>query len=217
MGLFEGYGIELEYMIVRADSLDVLPLSDEVLRSGAGRYVTDFDAGPVGWSNELVLHLLELKSNGPVKTFAGLGGLFRAHTVCINSILEPMGGRLMPTGMHPWMDPAKETRLWRRRYRKIYETYDRIFNCSRHGWANLQSVHLNLPFRGDEEFGRLHAAVRLLLPILPALAASSPAEEGRLSGLMDTRLFHYGKNQGRIPSISGKIIPEPVYSRCMPI
>jgi hypothetical protein len=30
---------------------------------------------------------------------------------------------------------------------------------------------------------------------------------------MDTRLCHYGKNQMRIPSISGKIIPEPVYSR----
>ena len=36
---------------------------------------------------------------------------------------------------------------------------------------------LNLPFSSDEEFGRLHAAIRLLLPLLPALAASSPLVE----------------------------------------
>ena len=67
----------------------------------------------------------------------------------------------------------------------MYEAYDRIFDCRGHGWANLQAVHLNLPFSGDEEFGRLHAAIRLVLPIMPAdrimasgLATSLPARAG---------------------------------------
>ena len=30
-----------------------------------------------------------------------------------------------------------------------------------------QSTHLNLPFYDDEEFAKLHAAVRMILPILP--------------------------------------------------
>ena len=81
----------------------------------------------------------------------------------------------MPTAMHPWMDPHDELRLWPHEYNAVYEAFNRIFDCRGHGWANLQSVHLNLPFADDREFGQLHAAIRLLLPVLPALAASSPS------------------------------------------
>ncbi len=77
----------------------------------------------------------------------------------------------------------------------------------------LQSTHLNLPFYDDEEFAKLHAAVRMILPILPALCASSPMLDGQLTGMMDTRLKYYKTNQARIPSITGKVIPEAVFSR----
>jgi len=79
--------------------------------------------------------------------------------------------------------------------------------------ANLQAVHLNLPFAGDEEFARLHAAIRLVLPILPALAASSPIVEGRVTGLVDSRLEAYRTNSRRFASITGQVIPERVYTR----
>jgi len=72
---------------------------------------------------------------------------------------------------------------------------------------------MNLPFSGDGEFGRLHAAVRLLLPVLPALAASSPFVEGRCTGILDNRLETYRHNQRRIPSITGRVVPEPVFTR----
>src|SRR5690606_17301416 len=81
------------------------------------------------------------------------------------------------------------------------------------GWANLQSVHLNLPFDGDEEFGRLHAAIRLVLPILPALAASSPLKDGHYTGLKDTRLDVYQSNQRKVPSIAGRVVPEQVFTQ----
>src|SRR5690606_36648123 len=73
--------------------------------------------------------------------------------------------------------------------------------------------HLNLPFYDDQEFARLHAAVRLILPILPALCASSPMLNGKFTGSYDTRLKYYKSNQNRIPSIAGRIIPEAVYSK----
>ena len=78
---------------------------------------------------------------------------------------------------------------------------------------NLQSAHLNLPFANDEEFGRLHAAVRLVLPALPALAASSPLQDGRLTDFADTRLEIYRHNARRLPIVSGRVIPEPVFTR----
>ena len=108
----------------------------------------------------------------------------------------------MPTAMHPWMDPHAEARLWPHEYNAVYAAFNRIFDCRGHGWSNLQSTHINLPFRGDEEFGRLHAAIRLVLPIIPGVAASSPAADGRLSGLLDSRLDAYRSNARRIPSIS---------------
>jgi gamma-glutamyl:cysteine ligase YbdK (ATP-grasp superfamily) len=209
--IFSAWGIELEYMIVARDSLAVLPVADEVLKAAAGAYV-DYEAGPVAWSNELVLHVIELKTNGPTPSLAGWSQRFLADVVRINGILEPLGGMLMPGAMHPTMVPARETRLWPHESSPVYQAYDRIFGCAGHGWSNLQSCHVNLPFSGDEEFGRLHAAIRVLLPILPALAASSPVVEGRVTGLLDNRLDAYRRNQARVPSICGAIVPEPVFT-----
>ncbi len=211
--LFEGFGIELEYMIVDAETLDVLPVCDSVLKAVSGTFDSEVGRGPLGWSNELVLHVIELKTNGPAPALDHLPGLFAADVREINGILERFGGRLLPTAMHPWMDPERDTRLWPHEYSRVYESCNRIFGCRGHGWSNLQSTHINLPFAGDGEFGALHGAVRLVLPLLPAIAASSPAADGGLTGFMDTRLEQYRKNQRAVPSITGQIVPEPVRGR----
>ncbi len=211
--LFEGYGVELEYMIVEGEGLRVLPVADRVLRDAGGEVISEIAVGPLRWSNELVLHVIELKTNGPAASLEGLGEIFAEHVGRVNGLLAPLGGRLMPTAMHPWMDPFREMRLWPYENGPIYEAYNRIFGCQGHGWANLQSAHLNLPFADDREFARLHAAIRLILPILPALAASSPVMDGRPTGLVDNRLEVYRVNQALIPSVTGRVIPEPVYSR----
>lgn len=211
--LFEAYGVELEYAIVDARSLAVLPVCDEVIRAVAGDYLSEIEQGAISWSNELALHVVELKTSGPAPRLAPLPREFQEQIARIDDLLSQRGGRLMPSAMHPWMEPAREMRLWPHGYSPVYEAFDRIFDCRGHGWANLQSVHLNLPFAGDEEFARLHAAVRLVLPLLPALAASSPVVEGELTGLMDTRLEVYRSNARRIPSVTGEVVPEPIFSR----
>lgn len=210
--LFEGFGVELEYMIVQRDTLDVLPIADRLLEDVRGTPGSDYELGSLAWSNELVLHVIELKTNGPAASLVGLAEQFQEHVSQINRRLAPHGACLMPTAMHPWMSPERETKLWPHECNDIYRAFDRIFDCRGHGWSNLQSTHLNLPFANAEEFGRLHAAIRLLLPILPALAASSPLVEGRLTGLADTRLEYYRDNAARVPSVSGGVIPEPAYT-----
>lgn len=211
--LFAGYGIELEYMIVDRDSLDVRPVTDLLLKQVAGTIVNEVEVGPLCWSNELVLHVIELKTNGPARSLDGLASVFQDGIVQVNQSLQGMNARLLGTAMHPWMDPHRETVLWPHDNSPIYKSYNRIFDCRGHGWSNLQSMHINLPFCGDEEFGRLHAAIRLVLPLLPALAASSPIYSGTTSGLLDNRLEFYRHNQHKIPQIAGQIIPEPVFSR----
>lgn len=218
--LFEAVGVELEYMIVDRATLDVRPVADKLLLQAAleagtsfdGDQPTEFEFEGVVWSNELASHVIELKTEEPARTLTGLSAMFDESVERINTLLAPMGCRLLPTGMHPWMDPAREMKLWSHAYSEVYEAFDRIFGCKGHGWANLQSVHINLPFRGDEEFGRLHAAIRLLMPILPALAASSPAMDGRLTGLLDNRLEVYRTNSSKLASMTGRVIPEPLFT-----
>lgn len=217
--LFEGFGVELEHMIVDRATLDVRPISDEVLREGAGTTGVASDVEipetGIGWSNELVLHVLEHKTVAPVPTLAGLAAKFDDSVARVNALLaaKGRGAKLMPSAMHPWMDPMREMRLWPHDNGPIYAAFDRIFGCTGHGWANLQSVHLNLPFSGDREFGRLHAAIRLVLPLLPAIAASSPIMDGKPTGVADNRLAVYRTNARRVPSVAGRVIPEPVYTR----
>jgi glutamate---cysteine ligase / carboxylate-amine ligase len=210
--LFQAFGVELEYMIVDAKSLDVRPITDRVLEAVAGEITSDFDAGTITWSNELTAHVIELKTSDPAQALDPLPQAFQESVSRINTVLQPMGARLMPSAMHPWMDPHRELVLWAHDNSSIYEAFNRIFDCRGHGWANLQAVHLNLPFTGDAEFARLHAAIRVLLPILPALAASSPLMDGGPAGLMDARLAVYQQNCRRIPAASGRVIPEAVFS-----
>jgi len=209
---FEGCGLELEYMIVDHETLDIRPIADELLRAPDGSWTTDRERGAFGWSNELATHLVEVKSNDPRQALATLPAGFTGEVAEINRALAVMDAMLMPGSIHPWMNPATETRLWPHEYADIYAMYNRIFDCRRHGWANLQSMHVNLPFCGDEEFARLHAVIRLLLPILPALAASSPIADGRPTGWLDYRMACYRTNSERIPSMTGRVIPEPVSS-----
>ena len=171
---FAAYGIELEYAIVEQDTLDVRPIADRLLATMAGQPASSAQFGPLGWSNELVRHVVELKNTEPLPQLAALAGAFEAEIRRANGVLEPEGAQLMPSGMHPWMDPRIETHLWTYDAADVYAAFDRIFDCRRHGWANLQSMHINLPFAGDRELARLHAAVRAVLPLVPALAASSP-------------------------------------------
>ena len=210
---FAGYGIELEYMIVDRDTLSVRPVADELLRRAAGAGVAELKRGRLCWSNELVMHLIELKNASPDPGLESLSAEFQSEVGYINRLLEPLGARLMPTAMHPRMNPLAETRLWPHDDAVIYRTYDRIFGCKGHGWANLQSMQLNLPFAGNAEFARLHAAIRLVLPILPALAASSPIAEGRPAGFLDFRMETYRTNQAKIPSTIERVIPNTVSSR----
>ena len=210
--LFEGFGIELEYMIVDASTLDVKPIADRLIEAESGAIENEIERGAYAWSNELARHVIEVKTNGPVPGFSGVGDGFEREIRRMNEQLASMGARLLPTAMHPWMDAGRDFEAWPHGSREIYHAFHRIFDCRGHGWANLQSAHLNLPFSNDDEFGRLHAAARALLPILPALAASSPCVDGRISGFMDTRLDVYRTNARRVPSISGSVVPEPVFT-----
>ena len=210
--IWERFGVEMEFMIVDRKTLQVLPRADIPLgKDKDGNQLSDVEYDDIGLSNELVSHVLEFKCAHPKSTFDGLGKRFFHEIRRANKKLEKINAMLLPSAAHPFMDPS-EMQLWPYDCNDIYQTYDRIFNCKGHGWANLQSTHLNLSFDGDDEFGELHAAIRLLLPLIPAIAASSPYLDGKYTGFKDARIEVYRHNQDKVPEIAGLVIPEKAYT-----
>lgn len=210
--LFGAYGIELEYMIVDRRKLSVLPIADRVLRDALGHPQSEVRHGALCWSNELAAHLIELKTARPTPSLSNAEDVFHEGVRHINKRLSRYNAMLMPTAAHPWMNPRTECRLWSHDHGAIYQAFHNVFDCRGHGWVNLQSCHFNLPFHTAEEFGRLHAAIRVILPLLPALAASSPYLNGRRTRWLDARLREYRRNCRRIPSVTGAVIPERVFT-----
>jgi carboxylate-amine ligase len=210
---FSAYGVELEYMIVDRESLSVRAIADHLLRDSWGTVVNEVRRDGMAWSNELTQHLVEIKNPSPAVDLVALAQAFQGEVHEINHRLASRDARLMPTGMHPWMDPARECHLWPHGHAAIYRAYERIFGCHHLGFANIQAMHLNLPFADDAEFARLHAAVRLLLPILPALTASSPIAWGGPTGFLDARLEAYLTHQERVPESQGMVVPDTYSSR----
>ncbi|WP_055442834.1 glutamate-cysteine ligase family protein [Lacinutrix himadriensis] len=211
--LFEVFGIELEYMLIHNSNFKVAPIVDTLLTKKAGEISADIDNGEIAWSNELVGHVVELKTNGPTADLNALSNLFHKNVIEINQILKSEDSQLLPTACHPLMNPLIDTQLWKHSYSEVYELYNRIFNCKGHGWSNVQSTHINLPFFDDKEFEKLHAAIRVILPLIPGLCASSPILEGKKTGFKDTRLEYYKTNQKEIPEMTGLVIPERVFSK----
>ncbi|MCB0383742.1 MAG: glutamate--cysteine ligase, partial [Psychroserpens sp.] len=95
--LFEVYGIELEYMLVSTIDLKVVPAVDLLLTLKNGELTSDIENGTIAWSNELVAHVVELKTNGPTQSTDGLSNDFHNNIREINQLLKAHNMMLLPT------------------------------------------------------------------------------------------------------------------------
>ncbi|HEU0013971.1 MAG TPA: glutamate-cysteine ligase family protein, partial [Longimicrobium sp.] len=184
---FEVAGLELEYPIVDRD-LNVVPLVEPAFRRLAGRAVSDVDLGAVAFSNEIADHVFEVKTPRPLRSLAEAEQVMAEGVQRFSALLRSeFDARLLPTGMHPWFDPRRG-RLWTRSGLRVYTTYARLFDLRTHGWMNVHAAHLNLPLGREEDAVAMHTAASLLIPYLPAIAASSPMHDGELQPAADARL-----------------------------
>ena len=207
---YEVVGLEIEYPIVD-DRLEPVALVAETLREVAGRPTSEAELGVVALSNEIVDHLLELKTAVPLPSLVETERVLAEAVRRLSLLLAERGARLLPTAMHPWMDP-RATRIWTRSGRRVYATYARLFDVGTHGWANVQATHVNLPLGSEDDAVAMMNAAAALVPYLPALAASSPMHDGVLQPSVDSRLAFIIEHQARIPESCGDIVPETIRS-----
>jgi len=210
-GTLQVLGPEHEFSIVD-EKLKPLPIVDKVIKDIHGRIVNSVQLGKCAFGKELQAHVAEFKANKP---FGSPKVFEEAMQEAVETVLQLIGSRysarLLGSGMHPSLRLG-EAQVWSHRDRQIYEALGRIFNLTQHGWLNIQSFQLNLPYKNENEAVRLYNALANVLPYLPAVAASSPIYESKIGEHVDNRLYFYSANQSEVPSITGDIIPEYIDS-----
>jgi carboxylate-amine ligase len=204
-------GPEHEFSIVN-DELEALPIADKILKDFHGRVVNLVEFPKFTFGKELQLHVMEIKPNDPFESPVGFEETMQEAVLTLEDLLHrKYHASLLGTGMHPLLK-LEETRVWPHRHRQIYQAYSKIFNLKRHGWLNIQSFQLNLPYANEASGVLLHNILAYLCAYLPALAASSPIYEGRFGENVDNRLRFYKENQEEIHSVTGDVVPEFVSS-----
>ncbi len=207
----EVLGPEHEFAIVRKD-LRPLAIVDRAIKILHGRIANQVSLDGSSFGKELQTHVAEIKANSPFYSPRTFEDVIQKGVDKIEDLLDArFDAMLLGTGMHPFLLP-QEAGIWSHRHHQIYEALSRLFNLKHHGWLNIQSFQLNLPFGTEKEGVKLHNAIVNLLPYLSAIAASSPIYESKVGRYIDNRLHFYSLNQKEIPSITGDVIPEYVES-----
>ncbi len=200
-------GPEHEFSLVNED-LRVLPIVDRVLKDFHGRIVNFVQMPHYSFGKELQLHVIEVKPNEPFASPIEFEEKMQEAVQTLHEFVNrKYEAHLLGTGMHPLLR-LDETGIWPHRHRQIYEAYSKIFNLKRHGWLNIQSYQLNLPYSNEKTGVSLHNLIANVCPYLPAVSASSPLYEGIFGEDVDNRLRFYKENQMEVPSLTGDIIPE---------
>ncbi len=188
-----------------------MPIADKIIKDYCGKIINFVELPSFTFGKELQLHIMEVKANSPFKSPIQFEETMQNAVSTLNQIVQKHGANLLGTGMHPLLQ-LKDTGIWSHYHKKIYQEFDKIFNLNQHGWLNIQSFHLNLPYQTEADGIQIHNYLSNLSSYLPAVAASSPIYEGKIGSEIDNRLRFYKINQKEIPAITGEVIPEYVIS-----
>ncbi|XES76898.1 MAG: glutamate-cysteine ligase family protein [Candidatus Bathyarchaeia archaeon] len=204
-------GPEHEFSIVNGD-LKALPITDQIIKRYCGKLLNFVELPNFTFGKEMQLHVMELKANKPFPSSQLFEETMQTAVTTLSGFLEKQfSAHLLGTGMHPLLN-LDGTGIWPHRHRKIYEAYGKVFNLKQHGWLNIQSFHLNLPYQKQPDGVLLHNLLANMCPYLPAVSASSPIYEGVLREKVDNRLTFYKANQHEVAAVSGDVVPEYVSS-----
>ncbi len=206
----EVMGPENEYSLVNSE-LTASPTSDNIIKDYCGKMLNFIELPNFTFGKEMQLHVMEIKANAPFVSPHHFEETMHNAVLTLSDIVQKYKLSLLGSGMHPLLK-LNETGIWPHHHRKIYEEYGKLFNLNQHGWLNIQSFHLNLPYQKQTDAILQHNILSNVCPYLPAISASSPVFEGTLHETVDNRLAFYRINQKEVPSVSGDVVPEYVDS-----
>jgi len=194
------------------EKLSALPIVDKIIKNFHGRVVNFVELPRFTFGKEIQLHVMEIKPNMPFRSPENFEETMHAAVLTLADFLESKyRAHLLGAGMHPLLK-LEETGVWPHRHKKIYQAYSKVFNLNQHGWLNIQSFQLNIPYSNEKSAIFMHNMLAEICAYLPAVSASSPIYEGQFGENVDNRLHFYMLNQKEVSSVTGDVIPEYVSS-----
>src|SRR5581483_7928381 len=139
---------------------------------------TDLEPHLVG---ELIASEVEVRT-GRCETFAEAAEKIGERRVQLRGLTEALGVGLSSTGTHPWSRWQDQRIIDTPHYRRNDELLRYVV------WRNNTfGLHVHVGIAGADRAIAVHDALRVFLPELLALSASSPFVEGVNSGLHSAR------------------------------
>jgi carboxylate-amine ligase len=187
-------GIEEEFQVLDAGSLDMVPRFEE-LRDAA-------NADPVlrgSVAGELIASEIEIRS-GRGETFADALARQRDARTRLFALVAARGVALGSTGTHPWADYREQPNIDTEHYRGVVEGLQYVARRN-----NTFSLHVHVGIRDIDRAVKVCDRLRSVLPQLLAISASSPYLDGLDSGLHSARTQAFTKSFPRcgIPDVYG--------------
>ena len=206
--ILDAVEIGLEYIIADRRTLQTRNIASAVLHRLSESKKESDPLPLIQISNTLVQHSLRFSNTLPASNFHKLEAAFLDSIEEVNQELEKNDAFLLPGGVHPFMDPKKEGYLYDIETHNPLISLARKIDYRRHSWLNRQISVFRIPYNTEGEFAQLHNALILLLPYIPALAASSPYLDGDWQEYLDERIYRQSRKVSKIPPIVGTFIPE---------
>jgi carboxylate-amine ligase len=187
-------GIEEEFQVLDAGSLDMVPRFEE-LRDAA-------QADPVlggSVAGELIASEIEIRS-GRGENFADALARQRDARTRLFALCGSRGVALGSTGTHPWADYREQPNIDTEHYRGVVEGLQYVARRN-----NTFSLHVHVGVRDIDRAVKVCDRLRAVLPQLLAISASSPYLDGLNSGLHSARTQAFTKSFPRcgIPDAYG--------------
>jgi glutamate---cysteine ligase / carboxylate-amine ligase len=169
-------GIEEEFQVLDAGSLDMVPRFEELRDAAKGDPVlADSIAG------ELIASEIEIRS-GRGENFADALARQRDARTRLFSLCAARGVALGSTGTHPWADYREQPNIDTEHYRGVVEGLQYVARRN-----NTFSMHVHVGVRDIDRAVKVSDRLRSVLPQLLAISANSPYLDGLDSGLHSAR------------------------------
>jgi glutamate---cysteine ligase / carboxylate-amine ligase len=167
--------VEEEFALLDPETLSLVNRYEELRAAAAGTPLDDYLAG------ELIASEIEVKT-GRCETFAEAAARLGQRRDELRALADRCGVALGATGTHPWSSWRDQRIIDTPHYRRNDELLRYVV------WRNNSfGLHVHVGVRDPDRAIRVCDAMRVFLPELLALSASSPLVEEVVTGLHSAR------------------------------
>jgi glutamate---cysteine ligase / carboxylate-amine ligase len=176
-------GVEEEFSILDSQTLDMLPLFEQLRDAAAADTLLHEHI-----TGELISSEIEIISGAGADLHDALARQ-REHRRRLFALAREQGVSLGATGTHPWADYREQPIIDTEHYRRVEEGLKYV------AWRNNTfSLHVHLGVRDLDRAVRVCDRLRPVLPLLLAVSANSPYLDGRDTGLHSARTQSFTKS-----------------------